>query len=65
MVIKGSVVNAINGHIQLLVVNFSMTKQYVVVDIIVLTTTYIVTTTTFFIVNMITNIYHETLLATL
>jgi hypothetical protein len=65
MVIKGSVVNAINGHIQLLVVNFSMTKQYVVVDIRVLTTTYIVTTTTFFIVNMITNIYHETLLATL
>jgi hypothetical protein len=47
MVAKSSVANTINDHILFPVVNFSRTKQYVVVDIRVLMTTFIITTTTF------------------
>jgi len=40
MVVKSSVVNTINDHVQFPVVNFTTTAQYVVVEILLSTTTF-------------------------
>jgi hypothetical protein len=54
MVVKCSVINTINDHIQFPVVTFSTTTQCVDVDALLAMTTFLIITTTIFIVNIIT-----------